>query len=102
MTPTTLLQTTTYTFLLALALTVIYMMLVRKINLKGLLHDQNKNISPGRVQALVVTLMGCGSYLMLLSNHHDSSSLPSIPIALLALLGGSHSLYLAEKFTTKL
>lgn len=102
MTPELFLRGTTVVFLSALAMTVAYMILVRKINLHGLLHGQNKNFSPGRVQALVATLIAGGGYLMILSTHNDPSLLPPIPIEFLAVFGGSHSLYLAEKLITKL
>lgn len=97
MSPIDFIQGTTITFLSVLALTLAYLMLVRRINLSGLLHCRDGRISPGRVQALVATLAGAVSYLLTLSSYSDTGSLPPVPDDLLAIFGGSCSLYLAEK-----
>ena len=86
--------------LAVLALLVGYQMLTGKIYTTGLLQDkEHKDLSPVRVQLLLFTLIGAGSYLALVGDTIEtwSPSLPAVPAELLLLLGGSHAVYLVGK-----
>ncbi len=102
MTPASFLQIATILFLSTLMLTLTYMMLVRKINLQGLLHNKNNQLSPARIQAFAVTLIGSISYITMLLAHDNTNTLPAINTELLAILGGSHGLYLTGKLSPTL
>lgn len=103
MNPTTLIQTASVVFLATLAMTVAYLLLTRRINLHGLLHDHNDGrLSPGRIQALLATIYGSASYLMTALTNHGAGALPPVPNELLAIVGGSHSLYLGGKLGSML
>ncbi len=83
-----------------LALIVGYQMLTGKINTTGLLQDkEHKDLSPVRVQLLLFTLIGAGSYLALAVDMIETGapSLPTVPAELLLLLGGSQAVYLGGK-----
>jgi hypothetical protein len=54
--------------------------------------------SPGRVQALIVTLVVAGYYLLQVI--HAPKSLPPLPPWVVGVMGGSHGLYLTEKVQT--
>ena len=87
-------------FLAILALLVGYQMLTGRINTAGLLQDkEHKDLSPVRVQLLLFTLIGAGSYLALAADMIETGapSLPTVPAELLLLLGGSHAVYLGGK-----
>ena len=53
------------------------------------------NASAGRTQALMVTLVVAGYYL--LQVFHNPKELPPVSPWLVGVLGGSHALYLGEK-----
>jgi hypothetical protein len=53
------------------------------------------NVSPGRIQALIVTLLVAGYYLLQVI--HNPKEFPKIPNTLLGALAGSHVLYLVGK-----
>jgi len=53
------------------------------------------NVSPGRIQALIVTLFVAGYYLLQVI--HNPKEFPKMPDALLGALAGSHVLYLGGK-----
>jgi hypothetical protein len=61
----------------------------------GLLRSRDKSLSPARIQLLMVTVLTAMHYL--LSTIHDPSHLPTVPLNLVAVLGGSQSLYLGAK-----
>jgi hypothetical protein len=75
------------------------------ISLHGLLQGQvrdksqpsgfSKQFSPGRAQALMVTLLFAMNYLIQVIN--NPTEFPPVPNAMLAVLGGSHALYLGGK-----
>jgi hypothetical protein len=79
-----------------LLLVVIYQMLTGKINLNGLLTEgRTREISPARVQLLVLTLAGALFYIYKATT--TPGGLPEIPQELLLFLGGSHIVYLGGK-----
>ena len=83
-----------------LALVVAYKMLTGKINTTGLLKDKETGaISPGRVQLLLFTLMGAGSYLGMTATlaAEDPPMLPDVPDELLLVVTGSNLVYLGGK-----
>ena len=83
-----------------LALIVGYRMLTGKINTTGLLQDKKpRDLSAVRIQLLLFTLIGAGSYLALVGDTIEmgSPSLPAVPAKLLLLMGGSHAVYLVGK-----
>ena len=85
-------------FLAALAAIVAFQMLTGRINTSGLLSDpRDGSFSPARLQMLVASLAVAAAYLGRLGDWHDFSSLPDIPPEQLALLGGSHAIYLGGK-----
>ena len=61
----------------------------------GLLRSRDKSLSPARIQLLMVTVLTAMHYL--LSTIHDPSHLPTVPLNLVGVLGGSQSLYLGAK-----
>jgi hypothetical protein len=61
----------------------------------GLLRSSDGTLSPGRVQALVLTTLTALQYL--LATLQDPSHLPSVPPNLVAAVGGSHAVYLGAK-----
>ncbi len=96
-------QLSAIVFLALLALTVAFMLLTRRINLNGLLRDNHDGrLSPGRIQALGITIFGGASYLMLVLTDPNSKALPPVSNELLAIVGGSHSLYLTGKLGSML
>jgi hypothetical protein len=91
-------------FLAALAAVVAMQMLSGGINLKNLLHGRSSSgglyFSPERVQLLTVTLWVAFNYL--LSVMANPTELPDVPPQTLALLGGSHLIYLGAKTYARL
>jgi len=61
----------------------------------GLLRAENRTLSPGRIQMLMVTVLIALQYL--LSTIHDPTHLPDISPNLVAVLGGSQLVYLGGK-----
>ena len=103
MNPTTLIRVSSVVFLAMLAMTVAYLLLTRRINLNGLLYDHiDGRLSPGRIQALVATIYGSASYLMTVLTNQGAGALPPVSNELLAIVGGSHSLYLGGKLASML
>jgi hypothetical protein len=73
-----------------------YQLLTGRINMKKLLFDKTTNRrSPGRVQLLMLTLVGALSYLLMTVD--DPNKLPKVPRELLLLIGGSNFVYLTGK-----
>jgi hypothetical protein len=64
----------------------------------GLLLAQDKTISPGRVQLLMLTLLTAFQYL--LATIQDPSHLPQPPASLVTAMGGSQLVYLGAKAWT--
>lgn len=100
MNPANFMYGTAIVFLAVLAVIVAYQMLTGSINLRGLLQDDHGSLSPGRVQALLATLTGCATYLLALKG--NTQALPAAPGELLALMGGSHTIYLLGKIKSVL
>jgi len=79
-----------------LMLIVGYQLLTGRINMKKLLFDKTTNRrSPGRVQLLMLTLVGALSYLLMVVE--DPNNLPKVPRELLLIMGGSNLVYLTGK-----
>ena len=85
--------------LVALIVLVGYKIMVREINIDGLLLDKTSGraISPTRVQMLVVTLMIAVYYMFRVMKTEDTGRFPDLPNELMIALGGSHLIYLSGK-----
>ena len=88
-------------FTAGMAITVASQMLNGRINTRYMLwgrrNDGERYFSPERVQLLGFTLWAALSYLSQVMQNASSGSLPDVPAETLALLGGSHGLYLGRK-----
>jgi hypothetical protein len=91
-------------FLGVLSAVVAMQLLNGGINLRYLLHGRSpaggRYFSPERVQLLTVTIWVAFNYL--LSVMANPTVLPDVPPQTLALLGGSHVLYLGGKTYARL
>jgi len=88
-----------------LALVVAYKMLSGRINMKGLLEDKmSGELSPGRLQLLLFTLIGAGSYLGMTAaiSGESPTGLPEVPEPLLLSVAGSNLAYLGGKTYSRL
>jgi len=81
---------------------VFWKLLTGGISLSGLLDgdrregsDISTSFSPGRVQLLMFTISSALYYLLQVID--NPSSFPKVPDALVAVLGGSHAVYLGGK-----
>jgi hypothetical protein len=83
--------------LVALATLVVYKGITGRINLVGLLRDKETNqLSPGRVQLLVLTLVGAGTYLTQVAQA-PPATLPEFSEETLGAVAVSQGLYLSGK-----
>ena len=93
-------------FLGGLAAMIAYRILNGGINTKYLLYgtqkDGTKYFSPERVQLLIFTIGTAMFYVADVANNRQSGVLPDIQPQTLALLGGSHAIYLGGKAYTML
>jgi hypothetical protein len=78
---------------------ILWRLFTGEISLDYLLYgdrrDRTTFFSPGRTQLLVVTILTAGNYLLQVI--HDPTTFPKIPVAWVAVLGGSHAIYLGGK-----
>jgi hypothetical protein len=92
---------TVYLFLGSLFATVAVQFLVGQINARGLLSGRVRGgasyFSPERVQLLIITLGLALQYLAQVLENTTPGQLPPVPQSWVALLGGSHAVYLAGK-----
>jgi hypothetical protein len=88
-------------FVFALLIIIVAFLLDGRINTSGLLHGRtragDRYLSAERVQLLVVTLALAAQYVSEVIAG-GRTFLPAVPHAWIAVLGGSHSLYLGGKF----
>lgn len=72
-----------------------------KISLAGLLETKgptgSASFSPARLQMLIATTVVAGQYLHAVTVNPLRDSLPALPPAAVAVLGGSHVVYLGGK-----
>lgn len=85
-------------FLYALAATVAWQILTRRINLKGILErkDGSGQTSPERIQLLLATIAAAAHYLSQVAQA-PSGTLPDIDNNWLYLTGGSSGFYALHK-----
>ena len=85
-------------FAYGLAVIVLFQLLTGRINMQGLLgaKDGLTNVSPERVQLLVLTISAGIAYISQISNS-NGTTLPDVPNTWLYLFGGSSSVYAAGK-----
>lgn len=88
-------------FVGGLAAIVAHRLLTGQINTTGLFYgtkkDGTKYFSPERVQLMIFTLGVAMFYLNSVTENRTSGVLPDVPKEILALLGGSHAIYLGGK-----
>ena len=88
-------------FLSALTAIVIFQLMTRRINTAGLLRTKlgrsRGQLSPHRVQLLLITIGTAMYYVLQVSDTAKSGTLPDIPETWPAVLGGSNLLYLGGK-----
>jgi hypothetical protein len=90
-----------FLFVVGLAVAVFPRLLTGRINTRHLLYgrraDGRSYFSPERVQLLIFTAWTALTYLLIVIKKREYGELPDIPASTLALLGGSHAIYLAGK-----
>lgn len=74
---------------------VFWKILTGSISLSGLFQTNDEQFSPGRVQMLIFTLIVAVRYLVQVIQ--NPTAFPEIPADWIAVLGGSHALYLGGK-----
>ena len=88
-------------FVGGLAGIIAHRLLTGQINTRGLFYgtqkDGTKYFSPERVQLMVFTLGVAMFYLNSVTQNRGSGVLPDVSTQTLALLGGSHAIYLGGK-----
>jgi hypothetical protein len=91
----------TLVFIAALSAAVFTRLADGGINTRHLLHGRTADgrlyFSPERVQLLLFTVWAALSYLLNVIETRGEGKLPDVPTTTLALLGGSHGVYLAGK-----
>ena len=85
--------------LTAFAIVVAYQILTGRISTKGMFTEKKAGggYSPVRLQLLVLSLAGLVVYLAEVIGSTDTSKMPEVPVALVAVLGGSNLVYLLGK-----
>ena len=83
-----------------LAVVVGFQMLTGRINVRRMFADKGGSggYSPMRLQLLVSTLAGLALYVTRVAQTADFTSLPEVPVELVAVLGGSNLAYLGGKY----
>jgi hypothetical protein len=94
-------------FLLGLAVLVAYRLLTGRITTRGLLcvDPSARQLSPSRIQLLLLTLAAAFTYLWLVARGIASRTLvdmPPVPNEVLLVVGSSNLGYLASKSWTRL
>jgi hypothetical protein len=96
----------TLVFVAALAAAVLTRLVDGGINTRRLLYGRTADgrlyFSPERVQLLMFTVWAALSYLLKVIETRADGKMPDVPTATLALLGGSHGVYLAGKAVSML
>ncbi len=84
-----------------LMVVVLLKVLSRGIDMAGLLEvkggDDKGSFSPGRAQMMMATVITGMYYLLQVIDNPTAGSLPDAPTGLVAVLGGSHAIYLGGK-----
>ena len=98
MSPGRVLQLELWGFALALLAVVVIKILTASINLRGLLaaKDSSTNVSPERVQLLVLTLAASIGYINQAARV-QGARLPDVGSSWLYIYGGSSTIYAAAK-----
>lgn len=81
-----------------LAITVLWKLMSGEIRTAGLLTNKvTREFSPGRLQLLILSLIGAGMYLVEILANSDGGALPSPSNNVLATIAGSQAFYLGGK-----
>ena len=81
----------------AYALVIAWKLFTGWIPLDALLRTADGKSSPARLQMLLFTLLVAGQYMASVWKNPGATSLPAISPTVLAVLGGSHAVYLGGK-----
>jgi hypothetical protein len=99
MAPENLIEGSTFCFLIALLVTILYQILTRRISIAGLLYERAPDgrlvYSPARVQLLLATLAGVATYISRFQP--GTRELPAVDPVTVAGMGGSQTFYLLSK-----
>lgn len=98
MTPTRILHLEGLVFLYALAATVFFQILTRRIKVAGLFAQKGVagQVSPGRIQLLLATIAASASYLTQVANA-TNGKMPDVGVNWLYVFGGSGGIYALGK-----
>jgi len=98
MTVTRILHLEVLVFLYALAATVFFQVLTRRINPAGLFSQKGAagQLSPGRVQLLLATIAASATYLTQVANA-TNGKMPDVDVNWLYVFGGSGGIYALGK-----
>jgi hypothetical protein len=84
-----------------LMLAVVYKLFTGGIDMSGLLTvkggPDDQSFSSSRAQMLMATLITGMYYVLQVIDNPSATSLPELPPTLVAILGGSHAIYLGGK-----
>lgn len=84
-----------------LMLAVVYKLFTGGIDMSGLLTVKgvpgDQSFSSSRAQMLMSTVVAGMYYLLQVIDNPSATSLPDVPPTLVAILGGSHAIYLGGK-----
>ena len=84
-----------------LMLAVVYKLFTGGIDMSGLLTvkggSDDQSFSSSRAQMLISTVVAAMYYLLQVIDNPTAKSLPDVPATLVAILGGSHAIYLGGK-----
>lgn len=84
--------------LLSITSIIAFQLITGRIETKGLLADKSTgNLSPARIQLLVLTLTGAFFYLFKVIQNTELTKFPNFPKELLYLIGGSNFIYIGIK-----
>ena len=80
---------------------VVYKLFTGGIDMSGLLTVKgvpgDQSFSSSRAQMLMATVVAAMYYLLQVIDNPSAKSLPDVPPTLVAILGGSHAIYLGGK-----
>ncbi len=92
-------------WILGLVAVVVLQIVTGRISIAGLLEskdaDGRTSFSPARLQLLIFTVAVAARYLYMVLKNPGQASLPSLPMGVVAALGGSQMVYLGGKIFSR-